>query len=168
MGLISFVKSAGRKVGLFGGQAAAQAEARAEAAVAEAKERRDEMNFAAGLKGAIGEHGIEIADLYVDFDDGTATIRGTASSQADAEKAVLIVGNHEGVGAVDNQLEVEEPAPPAVYHTVVSGDTLSKISLAQYGVIHLYDDIFEANKPMLEHPDKIYPGQQLRIPALEG
>jgi nucleoid-associated protein YgaU len=24
--------------------------------------------------------------------------------------------------------------------------------------------IFEANKPMLTHPDKIYPGQVLRIP----
>ena len=50
-------------------------------------------------------------------------------------------------------------------HTVVSGDTLSKIAKTFYGDAMKYPVIFEANKPMLSSPDKIYPGQVLRIPA---
>jgi nucleoid-associated protein YgaU len=46
----------------------------------------------------------------------------------------------------------------------VSGDTLSKISKANYGDPNKYMTIFEANKPMLSDPNKIYPGQVLRIP----
>jgi nucleoid-associated protein YgaU len=49
---------------------------------------------------------------------------------------------------------------------VVKGDTLSKIAKAVYGDPMKYPAIFEANKPMLSHPDKIYPGQVLRIPKL--
>ena len=44
------------------------------------------------------------------------------------------------------------------------GYTLSKISKQYYGDPNKYNAIFEANKPMLSHPDKIYPGQKLRIP----
>ncbi|MEO6155868.1 MAG: LysM and BON domain-containing protein [Thermomonas sp.] len=49
-------------------------------------------------------------------------------------------------------------------YTVKSGDTLSKISKEMYGEANKYNQIFEANKPMLKDPDKIYPGQVLRIP----
>jgi len=67
---------------------------------------------------------------------------------------------------VDDRLAVDapEPEPAAVMYTVVSGDTLSGIAKAQYGNAMKYVTIFEANKPMLEDPDKIYPGQVLRIP----
>ena len=44
------------------------------------------------------------------------------------------------------------------------GDTLSAISKATLGNANRYNEIFEANRPMLSHPDKIYPGQVLRIP----
>ena len=47
---------------------------------------------------------------------------------------------------------------------MVRGDTLSAISKKYYGDANKYNAIFEANKPMLTHPDKIYPGQKLRIP----
>lgn len=66
--------------------------------------------------------------------------------------------------------KVEEPhapepaAPTSTFHTVKSGDTLSKIAKEVYGNANLYNAIFEANKPMLAHPDKIFPGQVLRIP----
>lgn len=50
-------------------------------------------------------------------------------------------------------------------YTVKSGDTLSKISKEMYGDANKYPKIFEANKPMLTDPDKIYPGQVLIIPA---
>ena len=51
-------------------------------------------------------------------------------------------------------------------HVVTDNDTLSKIAKHYYGDMMKYPVIFEANKPMLSHPDKIYPGQVLRIPAL--
>ena len=69
------------------------------------------------------------------------------------------------VSDVDNNLQY--PAGTASqFHDVVSGDTLSAISKKYYGDANKYNTIFEANKPMLSHPDKIYPGQKLRIPAL--
>ena len=55
--------------------------------------------------------------------------------------------------------------PEAQFHTVVSGDTLGKIAKTYYGNAMKYPVIFEANKPMLSHPDKIYPEQVLRIPS---
>ena len=70
-----------------------------------------------------------------------------------------------GVQNVTNLLAVTEPADESEYHDVVSGDTLSKIAKEYYGDASKYPAIFEANKPMLSHPDKIYPGQKLRIPA---
>ena len=53
---------------------------------------------------------------------------------------------------------------PSQFYTVVKGDTLSKISKQFYGSPQKYNRIFEANRPLLSHPDKIYPGQVLRIP----
>jgi len=52
-------------------------------------------------------------------------------------------------------------------YVVEKGDTLSKIAKEMYGNANKYTVIFEANQPMLTHPDKIYPGQTLRIPALD-
>ena len=71
-----------------------------------------------------------------------------------------------GVEAVNDMLTVDAPEPEAQWHTVVSGDNLSKIAKAFYGDANKYPVIFEANKPMLSHPDKIYPGQMLRIPPV--
>ena len=67
---------------------------------------------------------------------------------------------------MNNQIEVVKPEPEATYYTVKKGDWLSKISKSVYEDASKYNVIFEANKPMLEHPDKIYPGQVLRIPPL--
>ena len=58
-----------------------------------------------------------------------------------------------------------KPAAEPVFHTVVKGDTLWKISEKTLGSGARYKEIFEANRPMLKDPDKIYPGQVLRIPA---
>ena len=91
---------------------------------------------------------------------------GDVDQQEDAEKIALAVGNVEGVKVVDNQLTVAEPEEEAQYHEVVKGDSLSKIAQHYYGDMMKYPVIFEANKPMLTHPDKIYPGQVLRIPQI--
>ena len=78
------------------------------------------------------------------------------------------VGEHrvEGVGGVTDEADVGVSGRASQFHTVASGDTLSAISKTYYGTWRLYPEIFEANKPMLSDPDKIYPGQVLRIPAI--
>lgn len=55
-------------------------------------------------------------------------------------------------------------APQPVFHTVARGETLSAIARTYLGNANKYPVIFEANRPMLSDPDKIYPGQVLRIP----
>ena len=71
-----------------------------------------------------------------------------------------------GISKVEEEITVESSEPEAKFHTVVKGDTLWKVAEAAYGNGAKYQAIFEANKPMLSDPDKIYPGQVLRIPAL--
>lgn len=51
-------------------------------------------------------------------------------------------------------------------HTVVKGDTLSKIAKQYYGNANRWQPIFEANRHVLKDPDRIYPGQVLTIPDL--
>lgn len=155
MGLLSFIKDAGEK--LFG-RGEAQA-AGADPAAANNAAARAIENYIASMK--LGAEG-----LQVDFDaaSGTVTVSGTAPDQQTREKIVLCCGNVAGVGKVIDNLSVSNPAPEAQYYTVVRGDTLSKIAKQYYGNANEYMPIFEANKPMLTHPDKIYPGQVLRIP----
>ena len=50
-------------------------------------------------------------------------------------------------------------------YTVKSGDTLSKIAKEHLGDANAYMKIFEANKDQLNDPDKIKPGQVLKIPT---
>jgi nucleoid-associated protein YgaU len=79
---------------------------------------------------------------------------------------VLACGNVAGVEKVNDELTVAQGAAETPrFYTVKSGDTLSKIAKEMYGNANDYMKIFEANKPMLKDPDKIYPGQTLRVPA---
>ena len=155
MGLIDFVKSAGAKI--FGRE-----DKPVEAVDNEAANRQR----ATTLINVIDATPIDVESLVVTVSGDVATLRGKVGSQEDREKLVLIVGNNAGIGQVDDRLEVAVEAPAATYYTVVSGDTLSKIAKEQYGNAMKYPVIFEANRPMLEDPDKIYPGQVLRIPPV--
>jgi hypothetical protein len=111
--------------------------------------------------------GFEVDGFRVDFDDGVATVKGSVAEQSVRERVVLAIGNTQGVARVDDRMEVVTPAPEAVMHTVQSGDTLSKIAKEHYGDAMKYPVIFEANRPPLEDPNKIFVGQVLRIPPLE-
>lgn len=108
--------------------------------------------------------GLSVENLVVQVSGDVATVTGTTPSQADREKIILAIGNTEGIAQVDDQLAVQQPAPEATFYTVQSGDTLSGIAQQHYGDPAKYPVIFEANRPMLENPDLIYPGQTLRIP----
>ena len=112
--------------------------------------------------------GLQVQNMKVDISGETATVSGVAADQSTKEKVILVVGNTQGIAQVDDQMQVEIKEPEATFHTVVSGDSLSKIAKVVYGDAMKYPVIFEANKPMLSHPDKIYPGQVLRIPALDA
>ena len=79
----------------------------------------------------------------------------------------LALGNVNGVSQVDDGIVVEATEPESILYTVKSGDTLSKIAKEHYGNAMKYMVIFEANKPMLTDPDKIYVGQVLRIPEID-
>ena len=154
MGLFSFIKNAGAKVFGIG------------------KTTEEEATEKAGkLVDAVHALELSVADLEINVEDDKATVFGEAADLATKEKVVLVVGNTEGIATVDDNMtvaEVEEVAEEemAQFHTVQSGDTLGKIAKEFYGDAMKYPVIFEANKPMLQHPDKIYPGQVLRIPPL--
>jgi nucleoid-associated protein YgaU len=166
MGLMSFIKEAGEK--LFGGSEAKAAEAQVKASPT--PEAVAAMSAAAGkaVKDYIAANGIDTSGINVAFDapSATVTVDGSVADQATKEKILLCCGNVSGVSKVNDMLTVKTPAPEAKYHTVVSGDNLSKIAKQYYGDANKYPVIFEANKPMLSNPDKIYPGQMLRIPPL--
>lgn len=110
--------------------------------------------------------GLKTSSIQVEYDPsvGTAKVSGQAATQAEREKVILALGNIAGIQRVEDSVSVAEAEPAAVFYTVQKGDTLSAIAKAQYGKASAYMTIFEANKPLLTHPDKIYVGQVLRIP----
>lgn len=153
MGLFSFIKTVGTKI--FG---AHETEAPAEA--------KPHLK-AAALLNYVQQLGLPFSTITIVLRGDDVVLKGEVEKQSDSEKIVLAVGNVEGVDTVDNQMTVKLPKPEARYHTVEKGDWLSKIAEKYYGDAQKYNVIFEANKPMLDDPDKIYPGQVLRIPNLE-
>jgi nucleoid-associated protein YgaU len=172
MGLFEFVKDAGER--LFGKDEEPQQDGN------EAME--------AALRRRIARAGLKAEGLEIAFNDGVVSVRGEAPDHEMREKIVLAVGNSRGVARVDDLLKVSATAPPqmaeaavaaasvsedqpaeaieSVMYTVQRGDTLSAIAKEHYGNAGKYMVIFEANKPLLEDPDRIYPGQVLRIPPI--
>ena len=167
MGLIDFVKDAGEK--LFGhgrAQAAVKEPSSAEPS-SEAKAQAANAAAADAILDYVKSQNLSATGLTVTYDGATSTVSvfGVAPDQATREKIVLCCGNVAGVAAVKDMMSVDQSAPEAKFYTVVSGDTLSKISKQFYGDANQYLKIFDANKPMLKTPDRIYPGQNLRIPS---
>lgn len=139
MGLFSFLKGKGKKLG-----------AEATPAKAELEAELDTLG--------LDKSGVEIE---VEPESSKVKIKGQPKDQETREKMILAVGNIEGVAEVED--EADGPAP--VFHEVKEGENLWKIAEATLGDGARYSEIFEANTPMLSDPDKIYPGQVLRIPA---
>jgi nucleoid-associated protein YgaU len=147
MGLFDFVKDIGNKI--FGKEASpAEAAARIKAEIEAA---------------SLGIDGLQVA---LDTDSGLCTLSGSCPSADAMEKAVLIAGNIRGVAQIDAQgLQVPAPPSPKVeYYIIEKGDTLSKIARHYYGNANSYPRIFEANREVIQHADRIFPGQKIRIP----
>ena len=142
MGLFSFIKSAGKAIGIGSAEAAPSA---------------DE------LKKELESHQLGTEEVAIEVEGDKAIVKGKVASQEALEKAIVAVGNTQGIAQVETQVEVPAAKEP-VFHTVESGDTLWAIAAKHLGNGAKYPEIFEANRPMLSDPDKIYPGQVLRIP----
>ncbi len=153
MGLGSFFKNVGEKI--FGGG-----------------ETPEEQ--AVKVRDHVAKYGFDISGITFTVADDKVTISGEARNAEEKGKIYVAAGNVEGIDGVTDMMTLRaapaQAATPAVtvaepkYHTVESGDTLSKIAKEVYGDVNAYNRIFEANKPMLSDPDKIYPGQVLVIP----
>jgi nucleoid-associated protein YgaU len=154
MGLFDFITGAGEKV--FD-EAPAPTVADAQAAIARTKAKR--------LTERVEKKGLEVEGLAIEVVGDTAKVRGKAKDQETREKVVLAIGNVLGIARVEDLMQAP-PAEAATFYTVQKGDTLGKIAKEQYGNAGKYPVIFEANRPLLSDPDKIYPGQVLRIPKL--
>ena len=111
-----------------------------------------------------------LKNLTVEFDDGVATICGECANEATRNSAILIAGNVKGVEKViANDLtfpppKVEEENEKVEFYEIVSGDTLGAIAKRYYGKASLYTRIHKANKELIPDPNKIYPGQKIKIP----
>ncbi|MCT8974873.1 peptidoglycan-binding protein LysM [Microbaculum marinisediminis] len=147
MGIFSFLRDVGEKLGIGSAEEAPPADT---------------------LQKSVKDLGLTAENLQIKVDGDTVKVAGTAPSSSIREKIILALGNVTGVAQVDEEIAVEEKEPDAVFYEVAKGDTLWAIAESHYGKGKggEYNRIFEANKPMLTHPDKIYPGQVLRIPPM--
>ena len=166
MGIFSFAKNVGEKI-FQRDEPKPKKEAATPASEPAQKSEPSAQDIANLLLERIQQLGLQIDELKVSYDGDVdkATIEGIANSQADREKAILAVGNVQHVESVEDHIKVEADEPQSSMYAVVSGDTLSSIAKKEYGDANKYMKIFEANQPMLSDPNKIYPGQVLRIPA---
>jgi nucleoid-associated protein YgaU len=122
-----------------------------------------------------------IEQLDVDYQKGFVTLRGRSHSWQAVEKAILMAGNVKGVERAVSEIQVTEAAdsPPADlspagetagagaradYYVIEKGDTLSALAKRFYGDSSQYMRLFEANREVIKHPDKIFVGQKIRIP----
>jgi len=151
-----------------------------------------------GPSQVLRQNGFDPSGLDFGFGgDGTVTVTGTVASESERQKVAELVGAIDGVKGVEDRMNVAPPSAPKVApapqpeassapdprpaaekpaasdagqgtYTVQPGDSLWKIAEAHYGDGSQYMKIFEANQPLLEDPDKIYPGQELVIPDLEN
>jgi nucleoid-associated protein YgaU len=147
MGLFTFIKEAGAKI--FGGSA--------QAATPEK------------LQEEVKGHGFDSSKLGIEVEGDKVKLSGQATTQEEAEKIILSLGNTYGVAEVDTSgLKIQQPAAQATMYTVQKGDTLWEIAEKHYGKGKgaKYTEIVKANSPPVKDPDLIQPGWVLRIPPL--
>lgn len=153
MPLFSFVRDAGASI--FG--------ADEEAAESQVRSRR--------IKDHLRHFDLRVDGIEAELEGDTLVLTGEADTLREKNRILATAGNVRGIGSIDDRitLDASEPAADAEtpFYTVQSGDYLSKIAREVHGDANKYGLLFEANRPMLESPDAIYPGQVLVVPALE-
>ena len=151
MGIFDFVKSVGKQLGIGDEETPPSAD---------------------DLKSELESHNLGTENVQIEVDGDKAVIKGEVADQSIFEKAIMAVGNTLGISQVEAaEVKIADSSAAGVdapvFHEVKKGDTLWAISERAYGNGSKYPVIFEANKRMLSDPDKIYPGQMLRIPPLD-
>ncbi|HSN72826.1 MAG TPA: peptidoglycan-binding protein LysM [Steroidobacteraceae bacterium] len=153
MGLFGFVKDVGRK--LF----------------------NSDEHAAEKIKEHILANNPGVKDLEVEYDDGFVTLNGECTNKEAFQKCVLMAGNVEGVKDVyatglqayvppEAKAEAAPPEPEEEFYVIERGDSLWKIAKKYYSDGNKWPQLFEANKEVILDPDKIFPGQKIRIPKL--
>ena len=114
-----------------------------------------------------------VSDLGAEIHDETVKLTGTATSREAADAVMARFDKEVKTDNIINAIKVEEPAPPepepapepeARVYTVQPGDSLGAIAQEYYGRASDYMKIYEANRDILDSPDLIKPGQELKIP----
>ena len=143
MGLFDFAKDIGHKI--FGS---------------------DDDDAGEKLKQHVEKDNPGVSGLQVQVDGNTATIKGEADSPSAMEKVVLMVGNALGISNVEaSELKYPETAAAqSQFYIIKKGDTLWGIAKEFYGNGAKHELIFAANREVIKDPDKIFPGQKIRIP----
>lgn len=100
-----------------------------------------------------------VVDVYT----SKMTVAAAPNAPADAAPVVM-EAPAEAQQPTKQSVPVIPNAPKVEYYVIKSGDSLSKIAKSYYGDAMQYPKIFEANREVIEDPDKIYPGQKIRIP----
>lgn len=131
------------------------------------------------IKELIESNNPGVKDLGVEFDNGIVSLSGECENNAAMQKCVLLAGNVQGVADVYATKMTVKPQPAAEaaaaaakaapeqkveIYEIKSGDTLGKIAKQFYGKAGAYMRIFEANRGVIDDPNKIYPGQKIQIP----
>ncbi len=117
------------------------------------------------LDNTIATLGINVENLNLDFYDNVATVGGLIQSEEERNAIVTALNAVDGVYSVNDNLEVAAPpAPEFETYVIQKGDSLSKIAKRYFGDPMKYKEIFEANKDILDDPNKIFPGQEIKIP----
>jgi nucleoid-associated protein YgaU len=119
--------------------------------------------------------GVKPTGFRVVYQHGVATLRGNVGTEAERQRVLTAARGNAGVREVKDELQVAagggvSASPSAASpsagssYTVKKGDTLSEIAQKHYGKASDYKKIFEANRDILSDPDKIQPGQVLKLP----
>ncbi|MTI33348.1 peptidoglycan-binding protein LysM [Xanthovirga aplysinae] len=152
MGIISFLKNAGDRI-------------------LRKADQKSEDRKTKKINKHIRSLGLRSSDITSTVIGDKVVLSGVVENEEERDKLVVAVGNVQGIAQVDEDLKILHPKwntpEEKQFYTVQRGDSLSKIAEKVYGDANKYPFIFEANKPMLTHPDKIYPGQVLIIPPKE-
>lgn len=133
------------------------------------------------IKEHILAHNPGVEDLKVTYERGIVDLSGRCTNKDAYQKCILMAGNVQGVAdvyasglqpyvdpaAVAAAAAAAEAAavPEEQYYVIEKGDTLWAIAKKFLGEGNRWNELFEANKEVILDPDKIFPGQKIRIPV---